>query len=624
MQKILLIQIWMGKIPNYFWYHYDTTKNLQNIDFLFITDQKNFSLDSKNYRIIYKDINDIQNLIRNKSGFENITITNNKKICDLKASLGHMFEEYTLGYDYFGFYDIDTLFGDLSTLNSEISNNYDAISFGDSTYHNRIAGPFTILKNTKEIREFYINEDFHNSFMSENVVFYEENVFFERFRKQFNIKIIFDQNNIDIKKGGKIIYECLWDNGSLYCNEKEIALFHFYRKSKTNFIRIGDKIRTYQNKELIDDFYWVVHFSENYEKYLPHLMRSIKKYSNRKCIFYSINYFPKVGLEYQTNQFIFKRIDIPKGEVDEMGKDFNIMTSKPKILLDAIKTFPDKKFVHIDTDIYLTTNSDDISNHFKNLENYPLANSHVHDVIFVRNVKPEEEWTSSLHVLLDAEKIENEPIFPRRKCNIILFDKRSKWFFEEQMGLYEKYRNSNIPGILSIYDEDTFNALLAKYELPKSLPLVDIEESYNLSTEKIFNYSYSIITKNLSPKLVAPTTLNEFLFFHGFKNVEDYLKIENDYDKSVISSDEFFIYHSKDKIFFEKNSFLTDKKNLGFVNFIIKNNKKEILHRLDNQDINAFWIFYLIDIQLNKGTYLIEIYKKEDGHKVYSDFIKIT
>ena len=30
--KIILIQLWLGKIPDYFWYHYDTTKNINGIE----------------------------------------------------------------------------------------------------------------------------------------------------------------------------------------------------------------------------------------------------------------------------------------------------------------------------------------------------------------------------------------------------------------------------------------------------------------------------------------------------------------------------------------------------------------------------------------------------------------
>ena len=167
-------------------------------------------------------------------------------------------------------------------------------------------------------------------------------------------------------------------------------------------------------------------------------MDSIKKYSNRKCVLYSINYTPDFlfKTQYETDQFIFRRIDMEPGPLDNRGRDSRIMNSKPIILMDAIKAFPGKKFVHIDTDIYLTSNSDNITKYFDRLENYPLMNSHIHDVMYLSGVRPDEEWTSSLHVLLNAMEENNSPVFPRRKCNVIVFDEGSYWFFEEQMKLY--------------------------------------------------------------------------------------------------------------------------------------------------------------------------------------------
>jgi hypothetical protein len=38
--KIVLIQVWFGKIPDYFWHHYETTKNIYGLDFILFTDQK--------------------------------------------------------------------------------------------------------------------------------------------------------------------------------------------------------------------------------------------------------------------------------------------------------------------------------------------------------------------------------------------------------------------------------------------------------------------------------------------------------------------------------------------------------------------------------------------------------
>ena len=115
-KNTILIQIWFGPIPDYFWYHYETTKNLMGFDFLFITDQLDFKLDSKNYRVMYLDKFSLENLLYVKTKHR-IEIPNNKKICDLKASLGDLFYNDIKDYQYFGFYDIDTLFGDINKIN---------------------------------------------------------------------------------------------------------------------------------------------------------------------------------------------------------------------------------------------------------------------------------------------------------------------------------------------------------------------------------------------------------------------------------------------------------------------------------------------------------------------------
>ena len=52
----------------------------------------------------------------------------------------------------------------------------------------------------------------------------------------------------------------------------------------------------------------------------------------------------------------------------------------------------------------------------------------------------------------------------------MLFDKKSKWFFEEQLQMYEEYKDSR-PGIFALHDEDSANVILSKYDLHKSLHL---------------------------------------------------------------------------------------------------------------------------------------------------------
>jgi hypothetical protein len=616
--KVVLIQTWLGPIPDYFWYHYETTKNL-NIDFLFVTDQ-DIVLDSKNYKVVKTTKEEIEGQLSQILN-TNFVIKNNKKSCDLKASFGHLFEKHINEYDYFGCYDIDTFFGDFEKYITEHLGNYDFISIGDEKIHNRLSGPFLLIRNIKELRELYIGPEFIKCFDNENVECFEEHVLSDLAKEKYIIKLL-DSSNSNTEKDGKNEYNGMWSGGKVFVNNTEKFQYHFYRKNHTKIQKVGNTITAKYNKKYIDDFLWVVHFSEKYETLLPYLIDSIKKYSNRKCLFYSINYTPSFLFknQFESEQFIFRRIDMEPGPLDGRGRDSRIMNSKPLILMDAIKSFPNKKFVHIDTDIYLTTNADDITKYFNRLENYPLMNSHIHDVMFISGIRPDEEWTSPLHVLLDAMGEKNEPIFTRRKCNIILFDERSYWFFEEQMELYNKFKDSGIPGILAIFDEDTANALLAKYQFKNSLPLIDIEESYNLDIEKIHNYSYNMTGTSIAVEL--PKTINDFLFFHGFKYPNDYEKIQKEYGKSTLENEEMVITYGNNTILFEKNSFIHNKKIDWFVDFVILDLNGIELHRLRGQEIFNYWVFYISDLQL-KGQYIIKIMETTTNKCIFNDIIEV-
>lgn len=612
----------MGTIPDYFWFHYETTKDNSLIDFLFVTDQ-DIVLDANNYRVIKMDVSSLNNLVVEKTGFP-IKITNNKKICDLKASYGDLFEDYIIDYDYYGCYDIDTFFGDTHLYLKDILGEYDIITIGDEKYYNRIAGPFSIFKNVPSLRKLYITEKFESCFKSDNVECYEENVLTHLADGKFSRKIIYS-TNVETNNGGKNTYDAIWSGGKLIVNEEEKFIYHFYRKSKTKLSKSGNVISARYDKQIVDDFMWVIHFSEKYEHLVPFLMNSIKKYSNRKCLIYTINYTTSFSFKTQliSEQFIFRRIDIPKGKTDDRGRDFNIMCSKPLILMDAINTFRGKKFVHIDTDIHLTTNSDSIVRYFPELENYPLINSHIHDIVYLLNIVPNEEWSSPLHILLNELSIDKDIVRPRRKCNVIVFDEKSEWFFKEQMDIFYKFVDSNIPGILSIFDEDTANALLSKYGFTKCLPIIDIEECYNINMEKFNDMNHPFHMTEISSYVKLPKEYNDVLFFHGFKNKSDYEKIETEYNNSVLDCEEIVVSYENNCLFFEKNSFLTDKKIVGNVDFLIKKLNGELIEILPNQSIMNYWTFYLSNVYLEKGKYLIEIVKSENKNKIYNNILKI-
>ena len=127
------------------------------------------------------------------------------------------------------------------------------------------------------------------------------------------------------------------------------------------------------NKTLTEDFYWITYFNDKYEKNVIHLIESISKYSNRKCILYSVNFDYQLpdGFAYH-DQFIIKRINIEEGNIDSRGRDENIISCKPSILFNVIDDFPKEKFVYIDTDCYITANADGIKEYFKDFSCFAL------------------------------------------------------------------------------------------------------------------------------------------------------------------------------------------------------------------------------------------------------------
>jgi hypothetical protein len=624
MKKIGLIEVWLGKVPDYFRFHLETIRHLSNIDFYFFTDDKSFNFDN------YSNTNFHPNLITKIDFLERfnkvskvkiVDIFNPKKITDFKLLYFEMFSEYISNYEFFGVYDIDTLFGDINSLLIESIKKYDFISVGDEVFHNRLSGPLIIFKNKKEILDLFHSDRFYEVLMGDSIYGYGEQELSVIAMNNYKTKIIHSMNT-ETNNGGKTTYNVCWSGGKLQVNDEEKMIYHFYRKNHTVFNKIGNKIYGRYNKKFINDFYWVFGFTENYSDNVKYLMESIHNYSNRKCVIYTINFDYKLPDKFITSeQFIFRRIDIEEGKKDSRGRDENIISCKPKLMIDVIDFLPNKKFIFMDSDVYLTTTSDDFGKYFSDLENYPLINQHTHDKLYLSGIVDGEDWTSTVDILAQATNTEIK-IFPRRKTNVMLFDENSKWFFQEQLQMYEQYKNTK-PGIFTLHDEDSANVILSKYSLNKSLHLCDIEESSNLNMSKFTDMDHPFHMTGLSEFLVLPKHQNDIFCFHGLKHEWQYRNIQNDYGNSVIDCEEILVYYQNETIFFEKNSFLSNKKINDNVDFIVKTIDGQVIETLLNQNLFQYWVFYISNISLPKGSFIIEVVESVSKNKIYNNLLKI-
>ena len=623
-KQIALIEVWLGKIPDYFKYHIETIGSVCCADFYFFTDDKEYDfsyITHSNFYVNYITEDEFLNRFNSTSNLNIDKIHHPKKIIDFKLSYFEMFSDYVRKYKYVGIYDIDTLFGGINKTLLDCIDDYDFISVGDEVFHNRLSGPLMIMRNTEEFRNLMKTERYYETLLMDEIYGYGEQELSQIVTTNYKTKILYSMNT-ETNNGGKNTYNVCWNGGKLLVNGEEKLLYHFIKKNYTTLQKIGNQIFGRYDKNFIEDFYWVFGFTKNYSETIPFLMNSIDKYSNRKCVIYSINFDYNIPNKFLTSeQFIFKRIDIEPGKKDWRGRDENIISCKPRLMLDVIDFLPNKRFIFIDSDVYLTVVSDDISQYFNQLENYPLINQHTHDKLYLCNIIEGEEWTSTVDILAEATGID-VCIFPRRKTNVMLFDEKSKWFFQEQLQMYDEYRDSR-PGIFTLHDEDSANIILSKYKLTNSIHLCDIEESSNINIGKFTDMNHPFHMTGISDFVKLPKHQNDVVCFHNLKNEEQYIRIENDYNNHVIDCEEILVYYKDNSIFFEKNSFLTTKHIDEHVDFMVKNLNGDVVNTLSNQNLQQYWLFYISDIHLTDDSYIIEIVKTNSRIKIYNNLLKI-
>jgi len=623
-KQIALVEVWFGKIPDYFKYHIETIGSITCADFHFFTDDKEYDFSHvkyQNFTLYYITEEDFLKRFNNISEVKIDKIHNPKKIIDFKLAYFDMFQDIVREYPYVGIYDIDTIFGDINPLLVEYTKKYDFISVGDEVYHNRLSGPLLIMRNTEELRNLMKTDRYYETLKMDEIYGYGEQELSQIAMNDYKTKIIYSMNT-EINNGGKTTFDVRWSGGKLNVNNEEKMIYHFYRKSHTIFNKVGNTIYGRYDKKFVNDFYWIFGFTENYSNTINYLMDSIHKYSNRKCVIYTINFDYKLPEKFITSeQFILRRIDIEEGNKDYRGRDENIISSKPKLMIDVINQYPDKKFIFIDSDIYLTVAADNISQYFQQLENYPLFNLHTHDRLYLSGIREGEDWSSTIDILANKVGVE-VCVYPRRKTNVILFDKNSKWFFEGQIKMYDEYRDSE-SGIFALHDEDSANVILSKYKLHNSIHLCDIEETNSIEMAKFTDLNHPFHMTGISEFVRLPKHQNDVIVFHGLKTKERFEDIEKVYGNTVLDCEEIVVFYQNETIFFEKNSFLSSKRINENVDFIIKKMNGEIVEILSNQELFRYFTFYLSNIHLIDKTYIIEIIGTNSGIKLYNNILEI-
>lgn len=121
------------------------------VDFLILSDCLETGVFADNMKICRWSLEDVRRLAESKLQTD-VVLEKPFKLCDLKPMYGHIFEECSTGYDFWGYGDIDVLYGDLQhwLLEAERAS-ADIISFRQGW----LTGSLCFVRNSDAMRKLY-------------------------------------------------------------------------------------------------------------------------------------------------------------------------------------------------------------------------------------------------------------------------------------------------------------------------------------------------------------------------------------------------------------------------------------------------------------------------------------
>lgn len=147
MTKVAIIIPYFGKWPVWMDFYLYTCSRQKMVDFLYFTD---CGIPKKTYPNTKFFETDYPSYCRRVSDALEINFNPEHgayKLCGCKPFYGIIHEDELTGYDYWGFADIDLIYGDLSDmLNYDNFRKYDFIS----AHSERVAGHLTVMRNTEK------------------------------------------------------------------------------------------------------------------------------------------------------------------------------------------------------------------------------------------------------------------------------------------------------------------------------------------------------------------------------------------------------------------------------------------------------------------------------------------
>lgn len=245
-RSLIILLSFFGEFPWYLNYFLHSCRYNTTINFCIITDNDKIPNKPKNVSLITITRGQFKRLATERLGFSTAPIQG-YKICDFRPSLGYLFSELIKGYKFWGYGDIDMMYGNLRNfLTSELLDNHDIFSFRPEY----LTGSFTVLRNAKKMNTLFMQSKDYKTVLSQDEYFnFDEcNFIFSPLQdeipidqiscqiesfthvvrkkeKEKYLRAYFDFNLVE-GSAGKV----KWNDGKIiYMNQFEAILYHFLK-----------------------------------------------------------------------------------------------------------------------------------------------------------------------------------------------------------------------------------------------------------------------------------------------------------------------------------------------------------------------------------------------------------
>jgi len=151
MKSIAILIPYFGQWPEWFNLYLESCRSNSRVNWIFISDCAAPDNAPDNTQFIHTSFGDYKKLVSENLGIK-FNPSSAYKLCDLKPAYGYIHQELLSSYDFWGFGDIDIIYGDIRQFyTDELLSKYNSLS----SHWDRVSGHLFLMKNTATLREAF-------------------------------------------------------------------------------------------------------------------------------------------------------------------------------------------------------------------------------------------------------------------------------------------------------------------------------------------------------------------------------------------------------------------------------------------------------------------------------------